>query len=706
MSRSQWEYLLFASDCWWLRVMAIRKHIFLSILTPNRTMFVKSIAFLVTLGVILCSFNGTMANFQRMEAARLSARSDVHVIGPADDNAIHEVCFAIKQRNMDKLTKIVEDISFPDSPSYGQHWSRQQVADFTSNPAAVQALKDHLSKQSKDIQIVRETIYGDYVFARASVKTWETLFNTEFKEYLITEWGASVIDGKVDANYKGSAKKIIRASSYDLPSALVDSVSAVFNTVQFPMFHGDGAKPKLSKKAVSAARTAHAAGVEARKTTESNGKLEYVHFGLEPTAVSASLLRGTNAKPATSSVIPTGVPDDDGILYDYVTPELIRQYYNVTVAQGDSSVQQCIYESLDDAMNPSDLTIFQQTFGLLVQPIAKDIGGHISTTACNPAVYSDCTESNLDAQYIMGVAQNVPTTYWYTDDDWLTWITQAADSSTVYDVYSISYAQYEFTIAPSYGQSFDTEAIKLAAVGSTIFSSSGDDGVIGFIGRGNPSFCGYYAQFPTTSPYVTSVGGTEGPERNLPEVACISGGNIDDYTIITTGGGFSLDYPQPSWQSSVVQTYLNRVKGTSQQPYYNATESHPADDDFYGYSLNGRYTYNAQGRAYPDVSLLAHNYYVVIDGEGSPVDGTSASSPVMAAFTVLVDYELRKAGKSSLGWLNPFLYQYYSKFTRDITTGGANNCTALFGYNVTTNTLLSTCCKEGFYPAEGWDPVS
>ena len=75
---------------------------------------------IVASAVILCSLSAVAAtDFQRMEEALLSSRSDVHELGPADDTSIHEVCFAIKQLNTDKLAKIVEDISFPKS---GKHW--------------------------------------------------------------------------------------------------------------------------------------------------------------------------------------------------------------------------------------------------------------------------------------------------------------------------------------------------------------------------------------------------------------------------------------------------------------------------------------------------------------------------------------------------------------------------------------------------------
>lgn len=37
---------------------------------------------------------------------------------------------------------------------------------------------------------------------------------------------------------------------------------------------------------------------------------------------------------------------------------------------------------------------------------------------------------------------------------------------------------------------------------------TGDDGVSGYNARGSPSMCGYGPQFPTSSPYVLSVGAT------------------------------------------------------------------------------------------------------------------------------------------------------------------------------------------------------
>ena len=109
-------------------------------------------------------------------------------------------------------------------------------------------------------------------------------------------------------------------------------------------------------------------------------------------------------------------------------------------------------------------------------------------------------------------------------------------------------------------------------------------------------------------------------------------------------------------------------------------------------------------RGYPDVSLLAHSYLVMINGNLSAVDGTSASTPTMAAFISLVNAERLKRGMSTMGWINPFLYQYSSQFAYDITSG-YNKCTALFR-EYSGGPRINTCCKEGFNATTGWDPVT
>ena len=112
----------------------------------------------------------------------------------------------------------------------------------------------------------------------------------------------------------------------------------------------------------------------------------------------------------------------------------------------------------------------------------------------------------------------------------------------------------------------------------TLVASSGD------FGANN-----YLPSFPATSQYVTGVGATQGLENNTPEIVC----SVQTGALITSGGGFSTFETIPSWQSSFISNYFNSLP-SSQVPVS-------------GYATNGR--------GYPDVSLLGHNYRIKINGQ-------------------------------------------------------------------------------------------
>ena len=99
------------------------------------------------------------------------------------------------------------------------------------------------------------------------------------------------------------------------------------------------------------------------------------------------------------------------------------------------------------------------------------------------------------------------------------------------------------SLCPRYCADFSlcVQAQKLALRGVTILAASGDRGVSD---AQSAISCGYNPSFPASSPFVTAVGATQGPESGVPETAC----QVDRGGGITTGGGFSNIYPAPSWQ--------------------------------------------------------------------------------------------------------------------------------------------------------------
>lgn len=352
-----------------------------------------------------------------------------------------------------------------------------------------------------------------------------------------------------------------------------------------------------------------------------------------------------------------------------VTPALLNSYYNIKSNIGNSLASQSLFESLGQYYSPNDLTQFEQTYGVPVQPVAYDIGGFVSDSECVEDA-NNCAEANLDVQYLIAVSQVTPTTYWYEDalDSFLAWIQEVADAENPPLVHSISYGSIEDSLPKSLGNAFNTEAQKLGVQGVTILASSGDDGVANFQARSSPKECGYHPSFPASSPYVTAVGATQGPESGTAEIACTS----DAGGVITTGGGFSTLFKAPSYQSQAISGYFASLNSTSK----------PAS----GYSTTGR--------GYPDVAMAGYNYEVIIGGKQYALSGTSASSPVVAGFVSLVNAARLKAGKPALGFINQAIYQYGSQISNDVTVG-KNNCCA-----------SKVCCDEGFVASKGWDPLT
>lgn len=85
----------------------------------------------------------------------------------------------------------------------------------------------------------------------------------------------------------------------------------------------------------------------------------------------------------------------------------------------------------------------------------------------------------------------------------------------------------------------------------------------------------------------------------------------------------------------------------------------------------------------------SQNYSVIYAARVIPVDGTSASTPAAAAIIALVNDALLGAGKKTLGFLNPWLYQGGYKAFNDIVSGSADGCEV-----------------KGFTAGPGWDAVT
>jgi len=369
-----------------------------------------------------------------------------------------------------------------------------------------------------------------------------------------------------------------------------------------------------------------------------------------------------------------------------LVPDAIRQAYKMPPmaeagsqeAKNRQSVSQAVYASLNQFWSPSDRKQFQQQYGLYEQPVEElDSGNQSSDLACLVDA-NNCLEANLDVQYMGAMSPWSQMGLWYTDGaDFLSFLEDLMQRDEPPEVISISYGGFEAVQSPEQIQAFDTAAQKLGLMGVTLVVASGDDGAQGGLWKDKDSMCadtekfGLQVSWPASSQYVTAVGATAGVESGEAERTCQILCTDTDMNwcmpdpkgpLITSGGGMSGVTPTPSWQV--------------------------------GQNL-------CEKRGIPDVSLAGHSYNIIVGGKQQAVDGTSASAPVFGGMVSLVNARRKAAGKSTVGFVNPAMYQNPSAFN-DITKGD-NKCGGAGSQDRTSGTI--PCC--GGYDAQvGWDAAT
>jgi kumamolisin len=200
--------------------------------------------------------------------------------------------------------------------------------------------------------------------------------------------------------------------------------------------------------------------------------------------------------------------------------------------------------------------------------------------------------------------------------------------------------------------------LRLAAAGVNVFVSSGDAG-------SNPDNTGQspvgplQVEYAASDPSVIAVGGTTlvlAPDGSVASEAAWAAG----------GGGKSIFFPRPSWQSGVSDT------ATGVAPTSGAAATDGA----------------TPMRLVPDVSLTADpsdGANLVLNGKSIMIGGTSWAAPVWAGFCALINEARGNAGKPFLPFLNPLIYPLRGTAAfRDITVGSNGAYSAGTDYDMVT----------------------
>lgn len=391
---------------------------------------------------------------------------------------------------------------------------------------------------------------------------------------------------------------------------------------------------------------------------------------------------------------------------DAVIPQTIWNMYNMptNIKPGSSSIGQGVAEWEDQFFSPDDLSAYGKSVGVSIPAVDKSriIGDN------QPSEPGD--ESSLDIQFIGGVNPSGTNWFWIEGDDvWLYgFATHFMNTTTVPDVVSISYGWWEGDQCEDgiggaecqkygvdtvgYVQRCNTEFQKMGARGISVFVSSGDSGCH-TRSDGGCQMPHTLADYPASSPYITSVGATEvtDPEAFFPSstapvcadqtlnYTCIKSGTevaVDvTRSFFTSGGGFSNISKALPFAADAVNAYLAQTNKLPPASYFNHS-----------------------GRAYPDVAAIGHNGYILMGGEAELIGGTSQSAPTFAAVAALLaDAFKQKTGKS-FGYMNQILYAAWAAdpTTYQDVTSGDNICTE--------DGCASTCV--GFTCAKGWDAVT
>ncbi|OSC98853.1 family S53 protease [Trametes coccinea BRFM310] len=543
--------------------------------------------------VAALAYGKPMARSMQVHDSRQTVPPSFQLVGPAPPDTMLNLRLALVRGNMSGLETVLMDVSTPSSPLYGQHLTKEEVEAFMApKPESVAAVNAWLKENN--IAAKQRTPAGDWLGFSLPVSQASELLNAEFSVF----------------NHTATGTTSIRTLAYSIPSDLQGHIDLIHPTTSF-------AQP-LKGRTINF-------------TPRKDGKAPLV----------------TNTTQAT---VPASCQSQ-------ITPACLQALYGIPIAPATAKTNQLAVSGfIQEFANQQDLTTF---LGSLRPDLPSTTTFSLQTLddGENPQVLSQAgIEADLDIQYTVGIASQVPITFISVGDN-----NQDGDLSGFLDiiefllsetnqpqVLSTSYGFNEGDLGAALEQNLCSAYMALGTRGTSILFSSGDGGVSGSQAQRCTAFV---PTFPSGCPFVTSVGATSDIG---PEVAASF-----------SSGGFSEVFSQPSYQASAVSSFLHALGST------NAGKFNPA------------------GRAFPDISAQGEDVEIVFQGQFGAVAGTSCSTPIMASIIALLNDQLASEGKPPLGFLNPLLYSTAAAAFTDIVSGNNPGC----------NT-------NGFPARPGWDPVT
>ncbi|KAH9011591.1 peptidase S8/S53 domain-containing protein [Lactarius pseudohatsudake] len=525
-------------------------------------------------------------------------------LGPPPLGTTIDLYIALQPRRDSALIDALHEVSTPGHPKYGAHLSKEQVAELIAprqdTLKLVHSWLEHHRVPSSSIS----TSHGG---------SWLT----------ITGVPVSQADELLSASYQlyrhtgeNATEVILRTVSYSLPAVLHGHVQTVAPTTYF---------------------------VPPRRLPQTSRKY--------PSEEGAATV--VNATPREPVSLPTAS--------EVVTPSTVRWLYGTEayepLAEGYNALG--ILGLNDEYPSYTDLTQFMTEFR------ADAVDATFAVQQVNGGGFNPnqpSSEANVDTQWTGVIAHPIPHIFYSTggllqiangqpasNDAYLVWFNYLLGQEDIPPTISISYSNPETIFPLEYASSLCNLFAQLGLRGVSVLASSGDDGVGRGDCRDNSGSVRFTPSFPSSCPWVTSVGGTE---RHDPEVG-----------MYMSGGGFSMHFTRPNYQEGLVAPFLG--------------------------SLGSQYAglYDPRGRGIPDISAQANWCVYIRLASLRAVSGTSASAPIVAGIVSLLNDYLISTGRPRLGFLNLLLYGHGRDGVNDITSGSNPGCGT-----------------DGFTAIPGWDP--
>jgi subtilase family serine protease len=372
----------------------------------------------------------------------------------------------------------------------------------------------------------------------------------------------------------------------------------------------------------------------------------------------------------------------------FLTPADVEVVYHVTPAHqaGLDGTGVAIAVVGQSAISPPDIEAFQSASGLAVKDpqlvLVPGSGSAVVRTG-------DETESDLDLEWSGALAPGATIRFVYVGDaaNQSVWdALQYAVDQDLAPIVSISYGACEPALSAGEYAAVEATLAKAAAQGQSVVASSGDSGSLDCAGVSGllPSTQQALAvDFPSSSEYVTGVGGTEFPSADVGASAtqywtaatAVTGDVLasalsyipeqvwNDGTGAAGGGGVSVLTTRPSWQAGV----LGLSSGTNRLVPDLSLDASPA---------NAPYLFCSSDAKTGVTGSCSHGFRAADGSHLTAAGGTSFGAPVFAGMLALVE---QKLGASGLGVVAPTLYRLASDSTtyasafHDVTLGG-NGC--------------------------------